>query len=93
MEEQPKEDNICLQFMESIEKQLKNDEYISISFYSCVIIDGININVYLKKNNNLLNNARINNSYFRNYRVRIIILTLPEIMILPVNPVRNATLP
>ena len=46
-------DNICIQFVESIEKRLNHDEYLSISFYTSVMIDGININVFLKKKNNL----------------------------------------
>ena len=50
-----KEDNICLQFMESIEKKISEDEdgnFICISNYTFAIIDGINVKIYIRKPHN-----------------------------------------
>lgn len=50
--EETKED-ICLQFVESIEKKLltrDNHKFVNITDYSSFIIDGINIDVLIRKN-------------------------------------------
>ena len=53
MEEQKENDNICLQFMESIEKKIQTREgSICISHYTSFKIDGIDICIYIRKNNN-----------------------------------------
>ena len=53
--EEKKEDNICLQFMESIENKFKSRDYkyIYISHYTSFKIDGIDIDICIEKNNNI----------------------------------------
>jgi len=54
-EEKKKEDNICLQFIESIEKELLTcdaEKYICISNFTSIIIDGIEIDIHIRKYNN-----------------------------------------
>ena len=48
------EEEICQQFIELIEKKLcdyNDGEFMSISHYTSIIIDGINLNVYIGKEN------------------------------------------
>ena len=55
-EEEEEDNNICLQFVDSIEKKLltrnNNNIFISITDYTSFIIDGINIDILIRKYDN-----------------------------------------
>ena len=53
-QEEKKEDLLFSQFIDCIEKECNdlNGEYGSISQYTSIIIDGINVNIFIKKKNN-----------------------------------------
>jgi hypothetical protein len=55
--EEEEDNNICLQFVDSIEKKLRtrnnNNIFISITDYTSFIIDGINIDILIRKYDNI----------------------------------------